>query len=76
MIFRGKALRQAIIVRLAVERLLRAVLYGVAVWAVIKFRDAHDTIEAAVDRDLPAFRQVGIHIDQLALVKDLAKALA
>lgn len=76
LILRGKALRQSIIVRLlAVERLLRAVLLGVAVWAVLKFRDAHDTIEAAVDRDLPAFRQVGIHIDQLALVKDLQKAL-
>lgn len=76
LVLRGRALRQAIIVRLlAVERLLRAVLLGVAVWAVLKFRAAHDTIEAAVDRDLPAFRQVGIHVDQLALVKDLEKAL-
>lgn len=76
MILRGKALRQAIIIRvLAVERLLRALLLGVAVWAVLKFRAAHDTIESAVERDLPAFRQMGIHVDQLALVKDLEKAL-
>ncbi len=48
---------------------------GFAVWAVLKFRDAHDTIQAAQNRDLPAFRAVGIHVDQLALVRDLQKAL-
>ena len=60
---------------LAVERFLRAVLLGFAVWVVLKFRDAHDSIQAAVDRDLPAFRAVGIHVDQLALVRALQKAL-
>ena len=76
LILRGKALRQATIVRLlAAERLLRAVLLGIAVWAVLKFRSAHDSIETAVERDLPAFRHVGIHVDQFALVKDLEKAL-
>jgi uncharacterized membrane protein (DUF2068 family) len=76
LILRGRALREATIVRLlAVERLLRAVLLGAAVWAVLKFRSAHDAIETAVERDLPAFRQVGIHVDQLALVKDLEKSL-
>lgn len=76
LILRGKALRQALIVRLlAVERLLRAVLLGVAVWAVLKFQDAHDAIQTAVARDLPALRQMGIRVDQLALVQDLEKAL-
>lgn len=76
LVLRGKALRQATILRLlAVERLIRAILLGFAVWAVLKFRSAHDSIQAAVDRDLPAFRAVGIHVDQLALVKDLQKAL-
>jgi len=60
---------------LAVERFIRAVLLGFAVWAVLKFRDAHDSIQAAQNRDLPAFRAVGIHVDQLALVRDLQKAL-
>ncbi len=58
---------------LAVERFLRAVLLGFAVWVVLKFRDAHDSIQAAVDRDLPAFRAVGIHVDQLALVRPCRK---
>lgn len=76
LVLRGKALRQATILRLlAIERLVRAVLLGFAVWAVLKFRNAHATIQAAVDRDLPAFRAVGIHVDQLVLVKDLQKAL-
>ena len=61
LVLRGKALRQATILRLlAVERLIRAVLLGFAVWAVLKFRNAHDSIQAAVDRDLPAFRAVGV----------------
>ena len=76
LILRGRALRSAIILRLlAVERLLRAVLLGLAVWAVLKFQDAHDAIASAVDRDLPALRQVGIRVDQFALVQDLEKAL-
>lgn len=76
LVLRGKALRQATIVRLlAVERILRAVLLGVAVWAVLKFRNAHDAIATSVARDLPALRQMGIRVDQLALVQDLQKAL-
>lgn len=76
LVLRGKALRQATILRLlAVERAVRAALLAVAVWAVLKFRDAHDSIQAAVDRDLPAFRAAGVHVDQLALVRDLQKAL-
>lgn len=76
LVLRGKALRQATILRLlAVERLIRAVLLAAAVWAVLRFRAAHDAIQTAVDRDLPAFRAVGIRVDQLALVQDLQKAL-
>lgn len=33
------------------------------------------TIQTAVTRDLPAFRQMGIRVDQLALVQALEKAL-
>ena len=57
MVLRGKALRQAIIVRaLAVERWLRALLIGLAAWAVWKFRGAQGAIQATVDRDLPLLR--------------------
>ena len=77
LVLRGKALRQAIVLRaLAVERVVRAVLLGVAVWAVLAFRASRDTIAAAVDRDLPLLRASGIRVDQLALVRDLEKALA
>src|SRR5438093_936232 len=49
LILRGKALREATIIRLlAAERLFRAVLIGLAVWAVLEFRAAHDAIATAV----------------------------
>lgn len=77
MVLRGKALRQAIIVRaLAVERWLRAVLIGLAAWAVWKFRGAQGSIQAALDRDLPILRATGIKVDQMAAVHELEKALA
>ncbi len=76
LVLRGKALRQSIIIRLlAVERLFPAVLLGLAVWAVLAFRRSQNSIQAAFDRNLPAFRNVGIHVDQLSLVQDLQKAL-
>ena len=73
---RGKALRQSLIIRvLAVERLLRAVLLGLAVWAVLAFRRSQDSIADATDRALPALSRVGIRIDQFALVQDFEKAV-
>lgn len=77
MVLRGKALRQAIIVRaLAVERWIRAVLIGLAAWAVWKFRGAAGSIQATLDRDLPLLRASGIKVDQMAAVHELEKALA
>jgi uncharacterized membrane protein (DUF2068 family) len=77
LVLRGRALRQAIIVRvLAVERLVRGVLLGLAAWGVLRFRGARGSIQAQLDRDLPAFRASGIKVDQLALVRELEKALA
>src|SRR6201997_4460798 len=77
MVLRGKALRQAIIVRaLAVERWFRALLIGLAAWAVWKFRGAQGSIQAALERDLPLLRASGIKVDQMATVHELEKALA
>ncbi len=77
MIMRGKALRQAIIIRtLAVERLFRAVVIGLAAYAVWKFRGARGAIQATLDRDLPIFRTAGFKIDQMTAVHELEKALA
>ena len=77
MIMRGKALRQAIIVRaLAVERFVRALLIGLAAYAVWKFRGARGSIQATLDRDLPLLRASGFKVDQLTAVQELEKALA
>jgi uncharacterized membrane protein (DUF2068 family) len=77
MIMRGKALRQALIIRaLAVERLFRAVVIGLAAYAVWKFRGARGAIQATLDRDLPIFRTAGFKVDQMTAVHELEKALA
>lgn len=76
-VLRGKALRQAIIVRaLAVERWIRALLIALAAWAVWKFRGAQGSIQATVERDLPLLRASGIKVDQMTAVHELEKALA
>jgi uncharacterized membrane protein (DUF2068 family) len=77
MVMRGKALRQAIIIRaLALERLFRAVVIGLAAYAVWKFRGAQGAIQATLDRDLPIFRAAGFKVDQMTLVHELEKAVA
>ncbi|BBY23538.1 DUF2127 domain-containing protein [Mycobacterium stomatepiae] len=77
MIVRGKALRQAIIIRaLAVERVFRAVVIALAAYAVWTFRGARGSIQATLDRDLPIFRAAGFNVDQLTIVHELEKALA
>ncbi|BAX90367.1 DUF2127 domain-containing protein [Mycobacterium shigaense] len=77
MIMRGKALRQAIVIRaLALERLLRAVVIALAAYAVWKFRGARGAIQETLDRDLPVFRAAGFRVDQMTAVHELEKALA
>ncbi|ORJ60160.1 DUF2127 domain-containing protein [Mycobacterium simiae] len=77
LIMRGKALRQAIIIRaLAIERLFRAVVIMLAAYAVWKFRGARGAIQATLDRDLPVFRAAGFKVDQMTIVHELEKALA
>lgn len=77
LVLRGKALRQAIILRaLAVERMIRAALIGLAAWAVWTFHGAQGTIQATVDRELPLLRASGVKVDQMTLVHELERALA
>ncbi|WP_111768536.1 DUF2127 domain-containing protein [Nakamurella deserti] len=76
LVLRGAALRQAVVIRfLAVERDFRFVLLGLGVWGVLQFRDSRQSIQATVDRDLPLLSAMGIHVEQLALVRDLQNAL-
>ncbi len=77
MVLRGKALRQAIIIRaLAVERWIRAVLIALAAWAVWKFHGAQGSLQSALDRDLPLLRSSGIKVDQMTAIHELERALA
>lgn len=77
MVLRGKALRQAIIVRaLGVERWIRAVLLATAAWAVWKFRGAQGSLQGVLDRELPLLRASGFQVDQMTAVHELEKALA
>ena len=77
LVARGKALRQAVIIRaLAVERLFRALVIGLAASAVWKFRGARGSIQATLDRDLPLLRASGFQVEQLTAVQELEKALA
>lgn len=77
LVLRGKALRQAIIVRvLAVERWIRALLIALAAWAVWSFHGARGSIQAALDRDLPLLRSTGIKVDQMTAIHELERALA
>ncbi|MDD4866352.1 MAG: DUF2127 domain-containing protein [Mycobacterium sp.] len=76
-ILRGKALRQATIVRaIGLERLVRAVLIGLAAYAVWRFHGARGSIQATLDRDLPLLRASGFRVDQMTAVHELEKALA
>jgi len=76
LVLRGKALRSATVLRaLAIERVVRTLLLAAAVYAVLRFRADRGTIQQHLDKDLPALRAVGIHVDQLALVRDLQHAL-
>lgn len=76
LIMRGKALRQAFIVRaLGVERLLRALVLAFAAWAVWKFQGERGAIQATLDRDLPIFRAAGFRVDQMPAIHELEKAL-
>lgn len=77
MIMRGKALRQAIILRaLGLERFFRALVIALAAYAVWKFRGTRGAIQATLDRDLPIFRAAGFKVDQMTLVHELEKALS
>ena len=77
---RGTQIRSRFILRIfAVERALRALLFGAAGYALWYFRGSQNSIERAFDRDLPllrgTFRQLGYNIDNSKLVGLLRDAL-
>jgi uncharacterized membrane protein (DUF2068 family) len=77
---RGKDLRSAVILRLfAIERYLRALVFGVAAFGVWRFEYARASIDATLDREYPAvrtlLRQLGYNVDHSKLVGLVQRAL-
>ena len=77
---RGDQVRSALILRLfAIERFLRAIVFGAAAYVVWRFEYRRVSIEQAFDRELPAvralFKQIGFDIDHSKLVGLISRAL-
>jgi uncharacterized membrane protein (DUF2068 family) len=77
---RGKEIRSRLILRVfAVERFLRAIIFGAVGVFLWQFRHSRVSIEHKFDRELPAirglFRQLGYNIDNSKLVGLLHHAL-
>ena len=80
MVRRGDQVRSALILRLfAIERFLRAIVFGAAAYVVWRFEYRRVSIEQAFDRELPAvralFKQIGFDIDHSKLVGLISRAL-
>jgi uncharacterized membrane protein (DUF2068 family) len=78
---RGKDVRSKLILRLfALERFLRAILFGLAAYGLWRYRYSRYSIEQVFDRELPIirslFRQLGFNIDHSRVVSLLQHALA
>ena len=77
---RGKEIRSAIVLRIfAVERFLRAIVFGALAWAVWEFGVSRASLEKAFDKDYPAlralFRQLGYDVDHSKIVGLIHSAL-
>jgi uncharacterized membrane protein (DUF2068 family) len=77
---RGNEVRSTFILRLfAIERFLRALIFGAAAYGLWQFRNSRQTIEQAFNRELPIirdlFRQLGYNIDHSKLVGLIQHAL-
>jgi uncharacterized membrane protein (DUF2068 family) len=77
---RGAQVRSAFILRLfAIERFLRAIVFGAASYVVWRFEYRRLSIEQAFDRELPVlrtlFKQIGFDIDHSKLVGLISRAL-
>jgi uncharacterized membrane protein (DUF2068 family) len=77
---RGKEIRSRLILKIfAIERFLRAIIFGVASYFLWRYRSSQNSIERAFNRELPVFRalfrQLGFNIDHSKLVGLLRHAL-
>jgi uncharacterized membrane protein (DUF2068 family) len=77
---RGKEIRSAIVLRIfAIERFLRALVFGVLAWAIWEFGVSRVSLERAFDKDYPVvrslFRQLGYDVDHSKIVGLIHSAL-
>jgi len=75
-VLRGRALRDAVILRLlAVERFVRALLILAAAYGIWRFRAHHDAVQKAFDEDLPLLRPLAeklhYNLDESSIVHTL-----
>ena len=80
LVLRGKALRQATILRiLALERGARAIVLIAVAYAILRFKASQGALLRLLDRDLPAFRELGtrlhVDVDSSAIVRVARHAL-
>ena len=76
---RDKDLRSSVILRVfAIERFLRALIFGVLAYGVVQYKDSRLSIGQAFDRKLPAiralFRELGFNINHSKLVGLIQRA--
>ncbi len=76
---RDKDLRSSLILRVfAIERFLRALVFGVLAYGVVQYKNSRLTIEQAFDRKLPViralFRELGFNINHSKLVGLIQRA--
>jgi uncharacterized membrane protein (DUF2068 family) len=79
-VLRGRALRDAVILRLlAVERGVRALLVLAAAYGVWRFRAYHNAVQQAFDEDLPLLRPIAeklhFNLDDSAIVHTLRSVI-
>jgi uncharacterized membrane protein (DUF2068 family) len=80
LVLRGRALRDAFVLRLlAVERLIRALLIGLASYAVLRYSHSENALRSLFDKDLPAARPLanafGYDLDKSSVVREIRKLL-
>jgi uncharacterized membrane protein (DUF2068 family) len=79
-VLRGRALRDAFILRLlAAERFLRAILIGLASYAVLRYSSSENSLRHLFEKDLPAAKPlakvVGYDLDKSSIVREIRKLL-
>jgi uncharacterized membrane protein (DUF2068 family) len=77
---RGKELRSALILRLfAIERFVRAIVFGLLAYGIWRFKSSQLTIDQAFNRELPALRellrQLGFDVNHSKLLGLIQHAL-